>query len=88
MKKIEDLTAEEKKKFLFEVDNAISRLENKRFRRKKRKMDLAEKELVATFDENQMALYNEFCKKRDIFYAQADEMYFNTFAEIPDIDLY
>ena len=87
MKKIEDFTEDERKQFLFGLDNAISSLENKRFRRKKRKMDLAEKELVATFDENQMALYNEFCKMRDIFYTQADGMYINIFVEIPDIDL-
>ena len=38
-------------------------------------MCVAEEELVKSLDENQRALYNEFYKKREIFYLKASEPY-------------
>ena len=38
-------------------------------------MCVAEDELVKSLDENQRALYNEFYKKREIFYLKASELY-------------
>lgn len=45
------------------------------FRVAQSQMWLAEKELADTFNQNQQALYQEFCKKRDLFYQIASEIY-------------
>ncbi len=38
-------------------------------------MNVAEDELVKTLDQNQLALYKEFCKKREYFYIKASKIY-------------
>ena len=45
----------------------------------KKEMDVAEVCLVSTFDEKQRALYEEFCKKRELFYESADKLYVERF---------
>ena len=38
-------------------------------------MTIAEHELVDTFDEKQLSLYQKFCEQREIFYANAKKHY-------------
>ena len=38
-------------------------------------MWIAENDLVDTLDEKQKALYEDFCKKREVYYGIAEEMY-------------
>lgn len=45
------------------------------FRVAKSQMQIAENDLVATLNEEQLVLYNDYRKKRDEFYAVASEMY-------------
>ena len=45
------------------------------FRVAQSQMWLAEKDLVDTFDDEQKALYKDFCEKRDTFYNIASELY-------------
>ena len=45
------------------------------FRVAQSQMWLAENDLVDTLDEKQKVLYNDFCEKRNRFYAIAEELY-------------
>ena len=49
------------------------------FRVKRGHMHLAENDLVNTFTPEQMALYKEYCEKREEFYAVANELYVRRF---------
>ncbi len=68
-------TQEEIIKEIKEIIKEIIRLDNKRFERANKKMLIAEKKLVETFNQEQLVLYEDFCKKREKFYKAADEVY-------------
>ena len=48
---------------------------NEDFRVAYSQMGIAEQNLVETFDEKQMALYKDFCEKREDFYLIAQDVY-------------
>ena len=73
-------TEEEIKEIVTQIIKEAIRLDNKRFESAKKRMLLAEKQLVETFNQEQLVLYEDFCKKREKFYKAADKMYDKRFS--------
>ena len=66
---------EEVKKILKNAVDEIHKELDSEFRVAQALMSVAEDELVKSLDQKQLALYKEFCKKRESFYIKASELY-------------
>ncbi len=78
---IEGIMSKKKKKFedieklLMESSEQINFKTNKELILSKTMMDIAENKLTETFDETQLALYEQFVKERKKFYEIAKKIY-------------
>lgn len=75
----EELIEQEMKDLVARIIKDVNEEKQLKFDLNKKKMDETESELVKTFNESQMALYKEYCKKREDFYKSANEIYVKMF---------